>query len=90
MRRSARSSTTRSPSTWALLITWARRERRSRYRQTWLAAYWAILFPAATLAIYGWIFNVVLHVHGSGLPYLAFAFAGLVPWMFLVAATTTA
>jgi ABC-type polysaccharide/polyol phosphate export permease len=55
-----------------------------------LAAYWAIVYPAAALAIYGWLFTVVLHVRGDGLPYLSFAFAGLVPWTFVAAAATAA
>lgn len=81
---------TKGPSRWALVSTWARRERRSRYRQTWLSAYWALAYPAAMFAIYGWLFSVVLHIRGDGLPYLAFAFAGLVPWTFLAAAATAA
>ena len=79
-----------APSELALITTWARRERRVRYRQTWLATYWALLYPAATLVMYGWFFSVVLHVRGDGLPYLAFAFAGIVPWTFLAGAAISA
>lgn len=79
-----------SGSELALISTWASRERRARYRQTSLAAYWGLAYPVAMLAIYGWMFSVVLDVRGDGLPYLAFASAGLVPWAFLAAALTSA
>lgn len=65
-----------------LLLVWARREFRIRYRQSGLGLLWSVIQPLSTLAIYGAVLSGVLHVSSEGFPYISFAYAGLVPWAF--------
>lgn len=73
-----------------LLRMWARRQYRIRYRQSALGWMWSLAQPLAMLAIYGLVLSVLLKVRGNGLPYVSFAFAGLVPWAFLSSAISAA
>ncbi|MCU1589893.1 MAG: Polysaccharide transporter permease protein [Frankiales bacterium] len=75
---------------WPLLVVWARREFRVRYRQSALGGLWAIVQPALTLAIYGGLLHGALKVGSEGLPYLAWAWAGLALWSFMVNSLTSA
>lgn len=74
--------------TWRLLPMWTRRETRTRYRQSLLGHSWGILQPIALLVIYGWTVTAVLDVAPSKVPYLVFAWSGVVPFAFLSQALT--
>ena len=63
-----------------LLWLWTRRELKTRYRQSVLRTGWSVIQPAALLATYGWIFVGVLDIDQGPLPYLSFAWAGLVAY----------
>lgn len=65
-----------------LLAAWTRKEYRARYRQSALGIGWSVAQPLATLAAFGFVFGSVLRVSSEGLPYVSFAYAGLVPWSF--------
>lgn len=71
-----------------LLRVWTQREFRTRYRQSALDAAWSVIQPVGVVLIYGFLFSIVLRVRADGLPYLAFAFAGIAPWRFLAFATS--
>lgn len=66
-----------------LLWVWTRRELRIRYRQSILSAGWGLIQPVTLLVIYGWVVVRVLEVGQTDLPYLSFAWAGIVPFTFL-------
>lgn len=66
----------------ALLWAWARREAAVRYRQSALGFAWVLLQPAISLAVIGFIVSRVFGVDGGGIPYVPFAYAGLVIWGF--------
>lgn len=66
-----------------LLRLWSARELRARYRQSWLRAGWSVIQPLVLLITYGWILNAVLDVREEGVPYLVFAWSGLVPFAFV-------
>jgi ABC-type polysaccharide/polyol phosphate export permease len=68
---------------WPLLLAWTRKEYRTRYRQSVLGLAWSVLQPLATLAAFGAVLSGVLKVSSEHLPYVSFAFAGLVPWSFV-------
>lgn len=68
---------------WPLLRLWTGRELRSRYRQSWLQAGWSVIQPAMILLTYGVVLVGVLQVTGDDIPYLTFAWAGLVPFGFV-------
>lgn len=71
-----------------LLRVWTGREFRTRYRQSALDVAWSLVQPIGVVLIYGFLFSIVLEVDADGLPYLAFAFAGIAPWRFLSYATS--
>jgi lipopolysaccharide transport system permease protein len=66
-----------------LLAAWTKKEYNIRYRQSVLGLAWSVIQPLAILAIFGGIMSGVLHVSSDGLPYISFAWAGLVPWTFV-------
>lgn len=67
--------------TWApLLGALTVREYRARYRQSLLDLGWSLVIPLSFLLVYGVIFTLLFKVDGEGVPYLAFAWAGLVVW----------
>ncbi len=70
----------------SLVTLWGRRELRVRYRSTRLGLIWALAQPLALLAVFGFVFRRFLHVGSGGLPYISFAYAGLVPWTFATSA----
>lgn len=65
-----------------LTWVWVVRETKARYRQSVLKASWSLIQPLVILLTYGWVLATVLEVSSDGLPYLSFAWAGLVPFTF--------
>ena len=69
-----------------MLLQWARREFRVRYRQSALGLAWSVLQPALLLAVYGTLFTLVLGVSSDRGPYPLFAWCGLTVWSFFATA----
>lgn len=67
----------------ALVPAWTVREVRAQYRQSALDLGWSLLTPVITLVGYGVVLTRAFGVDGDGVPYIAFAWAGLVTWNFL-------
>ena len=59
------------------------RDVKIRYKQTLLGAAWAIIQPLFAMAIFSVVFGRLAGVPSDGIPYPLFAYAGLLPWMFL-------
>ena len=76
--------------TWPILRRWVVREHKTRYRQSVLNVLWAIVTPLGLLAIYGVILTRSANVDGEGVPYLSFAWAGLVIWQAFASALNSA
>lgn len=68
-------------------LTW--RDVKIRYKQTLLGIAWAILQPLFAMILFTIFFGRLAGVPSDGLPYAAFAYAGLLPWTF-VSNTVTA
>ena len=51
-----------------------------RYRQTLLGVVWVILQPLLTALIFAVVFGKVAKLPSGGVPYMVFAFAGLLAW----------
>lgn len=77
------SSSQRLSTLLPLLWVWTRRDLRVRYRQSILSAGWGLIQPVTLLVIYGWVVVRVLNVGQTELPYLSFAWAGIVSFTFL-------
>lgn len=65
-----------------LVFILAMRDVKLRYKQTVLGVVWVILQPLITAAIFALIFGRLGNLPSGGLPYLPFAFAGMLPWNF--------
>jgi lipopolysaccharide transport system permease protein len=61
-------------------IAW--RDVAVRYKQSALGILWALLTPLVTVAIFALIFGRVAQIPSDGVPYPAFCYVGLLPWMF--------
>ena len=71
-----------------LLFAWTMRTLRARYQQSVLGGAWAILQPAATVAIFSIIFTRFVPVETGGIPYVIFSYTAMVPWTFLSGSIT--
>ena len=56
------------------------RNVRSRYKQAALGATWALLQPLVQVGVFTVLFGMLAKVPSGGVPYAAFALAGLLPW----------
>src|SRR5690349_2523221 len=71
-----------------LLLTW--RDIKVRYAQTVLGAFWAILQPLLTMAIFSVIFGQLARLPSDGIPYPLFTFTALLPWQLFAFSLTNA
>lgn len=65
-----------------LLIIFAWREFKIRYRQSIIGIFWAILQPISMMLLFTFIFSFILRYRFSEIPYPVFFYAGLLPWTF--------
>lgn len=61
----------------------ALRDVKLRYRQTFFGAAWAVLQPLLAAGIFAVVFGRFGNLPSEGLPYFAFAYAGLVGWFYV-------
>lgn len=71
-----------------LLVAWVIRTVRARYQQSILGSLWAIVQPAASVAIFSIIFTRFVPVDTGGIPYIVFSYTAMVPWTFFASAIT--
>lgn len=70
------------------MLAW--RDISVRYKQTALGVAWAVLQPAAMMAVFAGVFGRLARLPSGDLPYPVFVFAGLLPWTFFATAITNA
>jgi len=61
---------------WSLAI----RDVKLRYRQTALGAVWVVIQPLLAAGIFSFVFGTVANLPTGGVPYVVFAYAGLLGW----------
>lgn len=66
-----------------LILAWTGRIIRARYQQSALGWLWAIIQPAAQVAIFTLVFTQFVPVDTGGTPYLIFSYVAIVPWTLL-------
>ena len=71
-----------------LLVFYAIRDIKVRYKQTLIGASWAILQPFMTMVVFSIFFGKLAGVPSDGLPYPVFSFCGLLPWQLFAFALT--
>jgi lipopolysaccharide transport system permease protein len=68
----------------------ALRNIKSRYKQTFFGASWALIQPLSGVAIFSVVFGRLASVPSEGIPYPVFVFAGLALWVYFAAAVSAA
>lgn len=63
-----------------LLLNFADRDVKLRYKQTALGIAWVVLQPLVSSAIFAFVFGLVVKVSTGPVPYLLFAFSGFMTW----------
>lgn len=71
-----------------LISAWTGRTIRGRYQQSVLGWLWAVVQPAASVAIFSIIFTQIIPVDTGDVPYPVFAYVAVVPWTFLASSLT--
>lgn len=69
-----------------LLWAWTSRNIRARYQQSLLGWFWAIMQPAAQVAIFSVVFTFFVPIDTGGIPYPVFSYVAVVPWTLLASA----
>jgi len=70
------------------LFAWTSRVVRARYQQSILGGLWAILQPAATVAVFTIIFTRFIPVDTGDIPYIVFSYSAMVPWLLFSTSIT--
>lgn len=65
-----------------LILTFARRDIRVRYKQTALGVAWAVLQPLSLMVVFTMVFSKFARMPSDGLPYPLFSYSGLIFWAF--------
>jgi lipopolysaccharide transport system permease protein len=63
-----------------LLVLLSRRDITVKYRQTVLGTIWIFTGPLVSAGLFTFVFGRVANLSSDGVPYFAFAYAGLVGW----------
>jgi len=71
-----------------LLIFYAIRDIKVRYKQTILGAAWAVLQPVLTMVVFSIFFGRLAGLPSDGIPYPVFTFCALLPWQLFAFALT--
>ncbi len=71
-----------------LILSFARRDIRARYKQTVFGMAWAILQPFSLMLVFTLVFSKLARLPSNGFPYPVFAYSALVFWMFFATAMT--
>ena len=62
---------------------WTYRIVRARYKQSVLGGLWAVLQPAASVAVFSVIFTLFVPIDTGDTPYVLFCYVAVVPWTLL-------
>ena len=65
----------------SLILTFAYRDLKVQYAQTFLGLLWSVIQPLTGLLIFNFFFQKVVHINVNA-PYAVFAFTGIMGWFF--------
>lgn len=73
----------------SLVWVFIKRDFKIRYAQTFLGAFWSVLYPLINLFVYLFFFGKLVPVGGVGYPYPVFVMTGLMGWLYFSAAVNS-
>jgi ABC-type polysaccharide/polyol phosphate export permease len=65
-----------------LVLSFAKRDIRAKYKQTFFGVAWAIIQPLSLMIVFTFVFSLFARVPSEGLPYPIFSYSVLIFWMF--------
>jgi lipopolysaccharide transport system permease protein len=65
-----------------LIMSFAMRDIKARYKQTALGAAWAVLQPLSMMLVFTAVFSLFAKIPSDGVPYPVFAYSSLLFWIF--------
>lgn len=65
-----------------LLLVFIWREFLIRYKQSLIGVLWAVVQPLSLMALFTFVFGVILKTSHKDYPYVLFFYAGVLPWTF--------
>lgn len=65
-----------------VLLMFAVRDLKVRYKQTLLGVLWAVIPPFMLMVVFNIVFSRFARMPSEGLPYPVFAYSALLPWSF--------
>ena len=65
-----------------LIMSFAMRDIKARYKQTALGAAWAVLQPLSMMLVFTAVFSLFAKIPSDGIPYPVFAYSALLFWVF--------
>lgn len=65
-----------------LVVSFAKRDIRAKYKQTAIGAAWAVIQPLMMMVVFTFVFSMFARVPSDGLPYPIFSYSALIFWMF--------
>ena len=74
---------------WDLVVSFAQRDIKARYKQTALGISWALLQPLSMMLVFTLVFSVFAKVPSDGVPYPIFAYSALIFWTFFANSIST-
>jgi lipopolysaccharide transport system permease protein len=74
---------------WDLVVSFALRDIKARYKQTALGVAWALLQPLSMMVVFTLVFSVFAKVPSDGVPYPIFAYSALIFWTFFANSIST-
>jgi ABC-type polysaccharide/polyol phosphate export permease len=72
-----------------IILTLAQRDIKATYKQAELGIAWAILAPVAMLLVMVLIFRRIKGFHVPGVPYVLYAYTGILAWQFFASSLAT-
>lgn len=68
-----------------LILTFAQRDLKIKYAQTYFGIVWALLQPVPSVIIFSFFFGKLINVDTGALPYPVFALIGMIAWSYFTA-----
>ncbi len=65
-----------------LIVSFAQRDIRAKYKQTLFGVAWAVIQPLSLMVVFTFVFSIFARVDSDGVPYPIFAYSALVFWTF--------
>ncbi len=71
-----------------LVLSFARRDIRAKYKQTIFGVAWAVIQPLSLMVVFTFVFSLFARIPSEGLPYPIFSYSVLIFWTFFASCLT--